>query len=301
LCVLAIASCSPTQKTQVELPQSHTPGANEKALLWQISGKALTQPSYLYGTIHMIDQKDFFLTDSTLAAFGRMEKVVFEIDMQEMNDPTVLFSLLSQAMMADGKTLKDLLNANDYELVNQYFNQMGLPMYLLERVKPLFLSMFVSSDFSGEGLQNGEVKSYEMEFMKMAEDQGKAAGGLETLAFQLSVFDSIPYTEQANRLVDAIKLGDQSAEAFEEMIRLYKAQDIVAMQKLFSEEEGTASSNFESVLLTKRNRNWIPIMEEMMQSKPTFFAVGAGHLGGKDGVIALMRKAGYQMQPILAN
>ena len=54
----------------------------------------------------------------------------------------------------------------------------------------------------------------------------------------------------------------------------------------------------ENVLLTDRNREWIPSMEEMAQEKPTFFAVGAGHLGGPEGIIILLRKAGYKVEAV---
>ena len=199
--------------------------------------------------------------------------------------------------MANGTTLRDLLSTADYKLVDDHFSQMGLPMYLLDRVKPMFLAMMASGDLSGGDLQSGEIKSYEMEFMEMAKAKSKTVGGLETLAYQMSVFDSIPYTEQATMLVEAIKTGAEGGDEFDEMIRLYKSQDIVQMAKMFETEPGS-DSKFESVLLADRNQNWIPIMEKLMSEKATFFAVGAGHLAGEEGVIALMRKAGYSMRPV---
>jgi uncharacterized protein YbaP (TraB family) len=81
---------------------------------------------------------------------------------------------------------------------------------------------------------------------------------------------------------------------FAKMVELYKSQDIQAMQTMMDNSEGV--DGYQTLLLVNRNKKWIPIMGKMMTEKPTFFAVGAGHLGGVNGVIALLRKAGYTMQ-----
>ena len=121
--------------------------------------------------------------------------------------------------------------------------------------------------------------------------------GLETAAFQMSMFDSIPYRVQAQMLMDAINAEDGgSTDQFDEMVKLYRDQDIYAMQNLMDEEGGIAG--YEDLLLVRRNRNWIPIMAASMKARPTFFAVGAGHLGGDEGVIALLREAGYTVEPV---
>jgi len=81
------------------------------------------------------------------------------------------------------------------------------------------------------------------------------------------------------------------------MVKLYKDQDLVGMQKMFEDDE-EGIGKYEDVFLKNRNQNWIPVMEKMMSAKPTFFAVGAGHLGGSIGVIALLRKVGYNVKPL---
>jgi len=282
-----------------EKPQaSLAPTADENSLLWEISGKDLETPSYLYGTIHMIGKEDFFLTDMTKETFGKTEQVAFEIDMNKMNDMSVMFSLIGQVMMKDGIGLKDLLNEEDYNLVNEHFTEMGLPMFLFEKVKPMFLASMASGDMSAGGdMTSGDIVSYEMEFMEMAKEQEKEVDGLETIEYQMSVFDSIPYEDQAKMLVESIGselIGDSQ---FDEMVEMYKKQDLSGMQDMFAaDEEGIGK--YEDIFLKNRNENWIPVMEKMMASKPTFFAVGAGHLGGSVGVIALLRKTGYTVKPL---
>ncbi len=269
----------------------------ENSLLWEISGKGLENASYLYGTIHMIGAKDFFLTEPTKVAFAESERVAFEIDMENMNSMSMMFSMLGQVMMDGGMTLKKLLSEEDYATVDAHFKEIGMPLFLLERVKPMFLSALAAGDMSGGSMQNGEVKSYEMEFMQMAKSNEQEIDGLETIAYQMSIFDSIPYPVQAEMLVESIKGGDEGDDQFAEMVKLYKAQDLAGMQDMFKAEEG-GLGDYEDVMLNNRNRNWIPVMGDMMAEKKTFFAVGAGHLGGEFGVVNLLRKEGYTVEAI---
>lgn len=270
-----------------------------KSLLWEISGNDLEETSYLYGTIHMIGKDDFFLTDETIASFGNASQVVFEIDMEEMSNIMVQFSLLMDLFMEDGQTLKGLLTEEDYQLVKVHFDEMGLPLMLLERIKPLFLSVFASGDIDQEGFSSGEVVSYEMEFMEMAQEQDKKIEGLETIEFQMSLFDSIPYKVQAEMLVEGIKAeADQDSETdFESLVEVYKNQDLEAMQESVDDSDAM-TSKYEQLLLSNRNSNWIPVMTKMMRKKSCFFAVGAAHLGGTEGVISLLQKEGYILRPL---
>lgn len=297
--VFALA-CS-SGKTIDSTPPKDIEDQDEKladALLWEISGNDLTQKSYLYGTIHIINDEDFFYPRGTEMAIGNVKKMVFEIDMKEMNDMSKAMGMLQKAYMADGLTLKDLLNEEDYKVVSNHFQKIGLPLFFLERIKPMFLSVFASGDLSPEDLQSGKIKSYEMEFAKTAESKGIETGGLESMDFQISIFDEIPYKDQATMLVESIKTSNTGSDQFKEMVDIYKRQDINAMQELMKTDE--TIEEYEDVLLVKRNKNWIPIMKEMMNATPTFFAVGAGHLGGEFGVIQLLKNEGYTLRPVIA-
>lgn len=282
-----------------------------KSLLWKIEAPGLSQASYLYGTIHLIPAENFFLTPETMAAIDSVDRITFEIDIEQLMSPAGLIQqigLLLSAFMDNGTTLRDLLPSEDYQLVNDYFtNTLGLPLGLLERIKPLFLSAMVSED-AGEmgnpmGGGNGNTKSYELELLQLAKERQQEIGELETAAFQMSLFDSIPYQVQANMLVDAIKAEDSGGEgSFDQMVALYTAQDIEAMHSLTvgeaTEENSEEMAHFEELLIVKRNQNWIPIIQKMMQEKPTMFAVGAGHLGGPQGVVRLLQAQGLTLTPL---
>ncbi len=284
--------------------QKNLPGENglpykglDNALLWKIEGQGLTVPSYLYGTIHIINGKDYFLPTGTLSAMDEASDIVFEIDMSDMTDMSNVMGLMSAAVMKDGKSLKDLVTQEEYDMISNHFNKMGLPLFLFEKMKPMFLTVFASSDFDPQGLQNGSLKSYEMEFMEIAEQSGKTVSGLETIEYQMSIFDSIPYEDQAKMLVETIKTSDMGSDQFKQMVEIYKSQDIDAMVTMIGEDE-QGLGDFEDVMLNNRNENWIPIMKEMMGFKTVFFAVGAGHLAGPKGVIHLLREEGYSVSPV---
>ena len=168
---------------------------------------------------------------------------------------------------------------------------------MLERMKPMFLTVFASGDMDPAGLQTGAMKSYEMEFLEIAKSSSKPVAGLETIEFQLSVFDSIPYEAQAEMLLETIKNGATENSEFDVMVKMYKEQKINDMVSMIS-DEGEQLSEYEDILLNKRNEAWINGMKTMMNEMPTFFAVGAGHLAGKRGVIHLLRKEGYTLTPI---
>ena len=293
-------SCKSTQKQVTEQAEKQVqPGQYADALLWKIDGKGLKEHSYLYGTIHLIDKESFFWPKGTLAAFEDADKVTFEVDLDDMFDMGKQMGLMTKAFMKDGKTLKDLYSEEDYKLVESHFSELGLPMMFLEKLKPMFLTVFASGDVEmGKGLgdQSG-VKSYEMEFYDLATEAKKEVNGLETLEFQVSVFDSIPYDAQAQMLLETIKTSNTEDDSFKEMIQMYQDQKISKMVDFMSEEE-EGIQGFEDILLYERNRKWIPIMEEQMKNDQIFFAVGAGHLGGKDGVIDLLEKAGYTLTPL---
>lgn len=274
----------------------------EDALLWEISGEGITEPSYLYGTIHMIPKDDYFLPEGTLSAIDKSKKMVFEIDMAEMSDMGKMMGLMSKIFMKDGKTLRDLLDDKDYELVKSHFSDMGLPMMMLEKIKPMFLQAFAYTDMDpgalmGGGKGDSDIKSYEFEFYNIAETKKMETGGLESIEFQISVFDSIPYQDQAKMLVETLKTSDTENDEFQAMIDMYKSQQINAMVSMIGNEE-SGLGDFDDLLLNKRNQNWIPQIITMAKTQPTFIAVGAGHLAGPQGVINLLRKEGIKIRPV---
>jgi uncharacterized protein len=269
----------------------------QKALLWEISGKDFKKPSYVFGTIHMIPSEDYFLPEGTLSAIENSEEMFFEIDMAEMNDMSNIMGVVSKLFMKNNITLKDLLSKDEYKKVSDHFKTIGIPMMMLERVKPMFLSIFASGDMSPTDISSGKLKSYELEFFEIAKSKKLPTAGLETIDFQIGLFDSISYQDQAKMLVEQMEVNDKDNLEFKELLSLYKSQDIVELFKKTSSSDEINKN--EEVLISKRNKAWIPLIIKQSNVKPTFYAVGAGHLSGQNGVLSLLRKSGYTLKPVL--
>lgn len=272
----------------------------EKCLLWKIEGKGVKKPSYLYGTIHIIPTKDFFITNPSLKAFSDSKALVLELDMS--NEMKMAFQMLRLAPMNDGKKLKDLLSEEDYALTKDYFekdNKQGglMGFKMLETWKPMLLQSLMYESYSSD-----PTVSYELKFVEMAKKQKISIGGLEGVEDQMQVFDKIPYKDQAEMLVDAIKELKKGKEKQEEdtgefakLVKIYKDQNIEGMVGMLAESKLEVG---EKALLEDRNKNWIPKIIERIKKEQTFFAVGAAHLGGPVGVIRLLRAEGFVLTPL---
>lgn len=274
------------------LANAQAPDSTENALLWRISGNGLKQVSYLYGTIHLIPKKDFSMNDSIKVAFAQADRVAFEIDLDKVKSIWGQLGLLRSTFMKGDTTLEMLLNKKDYALVKLKIAAVGLPMSMMGRIKPMFLSSLLEAQNSTKKDDN---TSYEMEFYAMANAADKTVEGLETAKYQMSVFDTIPYRVQAQMLVDGIR-NKPADDGMARLVELYTQQDLTGLSELFKSDN--SMDQYSDVILNNRNRNWIPVMQQKMKKHSYFFAVGAGHLIDEKGVIALLRKAGYTLKPI---
>jgi uncharacterized protein YbaP (TraB family) len=281
--MLALPGCAGSSKT------SNRPSESENALLWEVSGKGLTQPSYLYGTIHMICPEDFLLGDSLKSAFGQAAKIYLELD---MDDPSIALKTLQLSMLKNG-SLKDLMAPASYEQLSNFVqDSLQMPMMVFNKMKPFALMSVLYTRV----LPCSKPESYEQTFVQWAGQQRKEILGLEKLEEQFAVFDQIPDTTEARMVLDMIRDFNGQRSEFRKMTEAYKRKDLQALGGLM--EESPDMKGYEDLLLVNRNRNWIPVMQAAMSANRCFFAVGAGHLPGQEGVIALLRKAGYQVRPL---
>lgn len=266
----------------------------EKSLLWEISGNGLTKSSYLYGTIHMICEDDASLGDSLISAIQRSDRVYFEIDLDNLLE---MISAFSKFKMRNDTTLADLLSKEDYQKVKAYMEEQStlLPFSQLEKYKP----MLASSMLMQGGIGCEKPVSMEQLIMEEAKKNKKRIEGLETLAYQASIFDSIPYKLQAEQLLKYVNAGEdvKAAEEFMNMVSAYKEQDIEKLGAFISSDED-GLNNYSDILLNNRNRNWVEKLKPLMNDKGLTIAVGAGHLAGEQGLIKLLRKEGYTVKPV---
>lgn len=260
------------------------------ALLWKISGKNLHKPSYLYGTIHAICQTDMGFSESMLNALEESERLVLELDITHQD----LQSKMNKGMLMKGNTrLPELLPSGDYQVLAAYFrDSLGVNLSAVQKMQPIFLSSLVYNQLLG-----CPVQSFENQLSQMAAMQRKEIAGLESIEEQLKVFEKISYQEQAEMLLQTIVEYPELEASYWNMVVSYKNQDLNSLYHVVTDIQ-LGMKKYEDTMLTDRNQRWIPRMENMAAEKGSFFAVGAAHLPGKKGLIALLKRRGYQVEPV---
>jgi uncharacterized protein YbaP (TraB family) len=262
----------------------------DKSLLYEVSGKGLAQPSYLYGTFHLVCPTDLQVSEATRKALTQAQRLYLELD---LDDPTLLASMMTALALPGGKNAKDILSADDYAVLDAYLQKnMGVGLAQFGALKPVALqSMLVSV------MLKCEPASYDMKFAEMAGQQGKEILGLETLQDQLAALDKLPIEKQFKELADMARKPEEARKEFVGLLDAYKAQDLTLLAKLMRESQFEEDAEqFDDEILNKRNANWIPTIEKAAKEKSTFFAFGAGHLIGPKGVISLLREKGYSVK-----
>jgi hypothetical protein len=266
-----------------------TAPAQKSALLWEISGNGLQKPSYLFGTIHLLCPQDFRLSDEAKARLAASQQLALELD---FDDPGMMTAMQQTMRMSGGKTLKSVLSESDYTLVANYFkDSLKMPLAPFASSKPFVLTSLLYPRLLGCA-----PKSYELDLVQLAKKDKKEVIGLETVEEQMAVFDKIPYEKQAEQVVKTVKDPAKARKDFAELVKLYRSENIKKMPRMANSDSGF--EGYEGDLLENRNRRWIPLIEREAREMPTFFAVGAAHLGGKTGVIRLLKKAGFTVRAV---
>jgi len=283
---LAVAGCH-AQKEHVFALQG-----NDNSLLWEISGNGLKHPSFLFGTFHLLCKDDIKFSDPLKEAVKASNEMYMELD---MDDPSTLLGGMLYMNMKDGKKLSDLYSPQDYKRLQAYFkDSLNMPLMLLQAAKPYFLVALLYPRMMSCPSPSG----VEEELVKMAKEDKKEIKGLETVQFQASVFDSIPYEWQAKELLKNIDSFPFYKAQFNQMVQLYKSQQLDSMQTIVGASE-FGDDQYDDLLVNDRNKKWVAQLDSIMKSESVFVAVGAGHLGGSEGLISLLKKQGYQVGALL--
>ncbi len=264
--------------------------ADNKSLLWRITGKSGAKPSYLFGTIHLLCPDDYLWTDAMRASLKSCKEVCFEMD---MDDPQVMTDVASGMVNTDNKQLKDYFTPAEYEKLAAFTKkELGIDVSMMQQMKPAMLQML----FITKAVSCAIPVSYEANIMEEAKKDGKEIVGLETPKEQLDVLNTLSEDSVVTQLMQLTDSFQTSKQEYAQMLSTYKKQDLPALYKQISDSKELGDDM--GAFLDDRNVKWIPRMQQKMKGQPVFFAVGAGHLWGDHGVITLLRKAGYDVAPV---
>lgn len=282
--VISFQSTAQEKKTR-DFPMS------ESSLLWEIKGPGVKHGSYLFGTMHLIEKEYFLFPKSLEKRVQKADILVMELPGMPSQFDAMNLLKLKQGSFFDFFTTEQsdsiLVWAKEaLKLSEEAFRKTMSPM------KP-----FVAIQLATQMQFMGKTASYELKFEEIATESKVEIKGLETLEEQLSFFDNLTKEQQAEMVMEGIREMQKSIEFSRKVQQVYTRQNVDSLYIMLHENGGIVTSE-EKLFIDDRNKKWVPQMRESLASKRTFIAVGAGHLGGPNGLIRLLEKEGFTLSPV---
>ncbi|MFP4519996.1 MAG: TraB/GumN family protein [Oceanicaulis sp.] len=264
--------------------------------LWSISDSDSTV--YLFGTVHFLPPELAWRSEAVDAALADAEIVYLETDalspeaqaqMQRLipqlglNPPgTALTGLISDAALDDLAVVAGRLDLTPEALAAQ-----------IDPLKPWLASLMLAVrqiEAAGYDPQSG----VEAKVTAAAQAAGKEFGYFETLEEQLRFFADLPLDVQIADFEVGLDQMVEEPELLSEMVQAWAVGDTRTLDAAFNGAMRDSSAELYDAIIVQRNRNWVPQIEAALASdRDVFVAVGAGHLPGEDGVIALLQAKGH--------
>lgn len=270
------------------IPAQQTP----RSLLWRIQGPGTEGVSYLYGTVHSRDARAFRFNDSLDIAFASCQRVVGELDHRTVRQASL--TMMSAMMMPAGQGLDDLYpRRKDLEKVRAVIKEELGPMAALAwTMRPFWLMAMLAE----QAMRKDSLLVLDDHLQQRALAEARTVDGLETVEEQMRAVEGIPLKEQAAMLLDMAR-HDLHRQRMDRMLDAYASQDLDRVMREAS--EGGLPTSISKGLLEDRNRVMVARMAELMrEGTPTFFAVGAAHLPGPGGIIAMLRAEGFTVRAV---
>jgi uncharacterized protein len=267
--------------------------AQGKHFLWKVEAPN-GATAYLLGSVHVLTADSYPLPGAIDKAFAESKTLVEEVDLDEMSDPSVMIRALGNAMLTDGKTLDQIIAPPVYAEVSKRAQSVGLPMMALDRMKPWLVAVTLMAPTLQAAGYKPEF-GVDRHFFDRAKEKGLKRQALETIAYQLDRFDSMPLPVQEALLKATIEDLDTQVTAVKDMVRAWSVGDLAALER-FTLTAFKESPELYQRLLVERNHNWVPHVEKCLSDKAgCFVVVGAAHLVGSDGLPALLSKKGLKV------
>ncbi|MEO0796548.1 MAG: TraB/GumN family protein [Verrucomicrobiota bacterium] len=293
--LLALGLCTASLKAQ-------SSDANQgRSYLFTIK-KANTPTSYLFGTIHLPDARVARVGQDVQNAFNASDAVYTEIPM----DPAVMATAATAMMLPPEDSLENILPSRTMKRFDEELKQINPALdptpFLQFKVWAAAATLMLLET----QLNNPGIKAMDMALYTIAEDRGKRVGALETPEEQLAVFEAFSRQEQIelfDSLLETMKeLRESGTNYTDVLVDAYRTGDLDVLQELmvtYADENTKLQQKFERLLLDNRNFLMADRISDEISKYPDesiFFAVGAAHLYGTDGVINLLKRAGFSVE-----
>lgn len=270
-------------------------------LLWKISGNGLESPSYIFGTHHVAPLSICDSIKGFDSAFNETKQLYGELDMSFMNDLGAMQKMQSAMMMPNDKKYSDLFSDEEYKLIdNACKKYMNISLDMMKMLKPMAIASQIAVIMSTKQFPDmAKGQQLDTEMQNRARKAGMPVKGLETVEYQTNLIFNMPLESQARYLLETVESEEEIEIIPKDLADAYMKQDLEKIEDLFMKDEMKDDGEFIEQLVNKRNRNWVAQMKTIMPGMPTFFVVGAGHLPGETGVIELLKKEGFKLEPVL--
>lgn len=261
-----------------------------QSVLWQVSGRNLQAPSYLYGTIHIQDGRVFSFDSTVWHCFDQCDALAVELLLDELN----VSAVREEMMLPKGQTLNELFPKEDYRALDSLCKaKLGAGLIFFNRMKPFFLlSALQQVDIPKE-----MPVALDMFLLQQARAKGMQCHGLEDYMEQIKAIDAISLKEQVKMLQDVIYDTNSMAVQFDSLLDAYLSADMDKWEEML--KDPSLPENFNKRLLEKRNVTMYKGFCKLTKKHRVFCAVGCGHLAGDQGLIEMLRKKGYTVEPVM--
>jgi uncharacterized protein YbaP (TraB family) len=276
--------------TLLLLMVSSTWAADGHGLLWRVEGAGA--PSYLFGTIHSDDPRVLDLAPTVRQALADAERLVLEMSL----DSSSIASVGRAMFFSDGGSLSGVLDPGLYQQVLEAMAERGYPESVVAMMRPwaVVATLAMPSARTGEFLDR--------RLMQLALSEGKPIFGLESVEEQVAVLGGLSAQDQASMLAETIRQLDDYDARFERLISLYLDRDLEGLrgfqQELYGEGDSRIAELFEERAIRVRNHRMVERMQTHLEAGGAFVAVGALHLPGPEGLLALLRERGLSVEPM---
>jgi len=263
---------------------------------WQIKGPASNTVSFL-GSIHFLKQEFYPLSNPVESAFSNSTVVVFEADIAQMESPQNMLKMMTMAQYGEGEDLESSLSRETYAALQKRLGENIGMATLLDSFKPWFIAVtLVVLELQKMGFNPADgVDRY---YFQKAQEAGKTVEALETLDFQMGLFNGLNKPEQEAFLKATLLEIDSAKKEFNQMISAWKTGNAQMLEQKLLASMRTQPQIYKK-FLSNRNLDWVPKVESYIKSgKNVFIVVGVAHLVGKDSVQESLRKKGYKIQQL---
>lgn len=281
-CLVVVALCT-IAALQLAAAPAH--------FLWKVTGPR-GGTMFLAGSLHLLTSEYYPLAPAFDEAFAQADLLVEELDLGEMMASSSQMLMLQRGMMPAGQTLESVLTPRTMTAVKAKVTEMGLPMAPLQLFKPWALALTLQGlEWQKAGFD--PELGLDRHFFDRATAKNVGVQGLESLDFQIAQFDGLSMPLQDKMLSDTLKEMGTTQEAVGEMARAWNTGDAPAIERIVLRDLKSDPQMYQR-LLVDRNRTWLPKLEALFaRPTPAFVVVGAAHLVGSDGLIAILKAKGY--------